>query len=69
MEQVLTGLAAFARELLVSADKRVADSTLAVALESTNDVLAPRDQTIDQVVVRESNNTLGNDKPGLPLLF
>lgn len=69
VEGVLAGCAALVRSLHVGRDNRVANRTLALALQGALDVAAECEQPINQVTIGKHDNALDGEQPALPLLF
>lgn len=69
MERVLAGRAALVRCLHIRRNDRIANCTLALALESTLYVLSEREQSVDKIAVREHDHTLDSQEPASPLFL
>lgn len=69
MEGVLASGAPFVWCLHIRRYDRIADGTLALTLKSTLDVASEREQSIDQISVREHDHTLDGQQPASPFLL
>lgn len=69
VERVLARCAALVRSLHIGRDHRVADRTLALALQSTLDVASEGEQPIHQVTIGKHDDTLDGEQPALPLFL
>jgi len=69
MKSVAANFTLLHRQFSILTNNAVTNSALHLALECTKYVSAPRQQTIDNAIVGESNDALSVAEPGVPAFF